>query len=86
MLIDFREKGREGEREVEKYQSVASHMCPDLGPNPQPTHLPWLGIPPVTFWFMGQCSNQMSHTSQDSVLSEFIAYHSKEDATSSESS
>ena len=32
-FIDFRERGRERERQ--KYQSVASHMHPDLGSNPQ---------------------------------------------------
>ena len=42
----FRERGREGEKEGEehqcerKYQSVASPMCPDLGLNLQPGHVP----------------------------------------------
>ena len=36
MLIDFRERGREGEREGEKHCLVASHICPNWRPNPQP--------------------------------------------------
>ena len=36
LFIYFRERGREGEREGKKHRLVASHMCPDLGPNPQP--------------------------------------------------
>lgn len=30
----------------------------------QPGHVPGLGIEPVTFWCLGQHSNQLSHTSQ----------------------
>ena len=62
MLIDFRERGREGEREGkiiidvrEKHRLVAFHMCLYRGPNPQPRHVPLLGIKPVTFQFVGQC-------------------------------
>ena len=53
MLIDFRERGREGEgwgemerdgeRNInvrEKHQSVASHMLADQGLKPQPRHVP----------------------------------------------
>ena len=45
MLIDFREKEREGERERKKHnvreghQSVASCTHPDQGPNLQPRHV-----------------------------------------------
>ena len=37
MFIDFRESGRERERNInvrEKHQLVAFHMCPDRGLNP----------------------------------------------------
>ena len=34
--------------------------------NPQPRCLSWPGIEPVTFQFMGHCSNQLSHTGQGS--------------------
>ena len=49
-----RERGREGETEGEKHWCeehplVASHMCPDLGLNSKPRHVPWLGIEPVAF-------------------------------------
>ena len=45
MLIDFRERGRDREMERnidvrEKHQSLASCMCSDWGPNPQPKHVP----------------------------------------------
>ena len=33
MLVEFRERRREGEREGEKHQLVASHMCPKQGYN-----------------------------------------------------
>ena len=43
-LFIFREREREGEK----------HQCtPHWGPGPQPRHVPWLGIKPVTFWFAG---------------------------------
>ena len=62
MLIDFTERGREGEKEgekheCEKHRSVASHTCPDQGPNLQPRHVPWLGTEPTTFQSTGWCSN-----------------------------
>ena len=28
----------------------------NIRPSPQPRHVPWLGIEPVTFWFKGWCS------------------------------
>ena len=69
MLIDFRERGREGEREKnigmrEKHWLAVSHMHPNQRPNPQPRDVPWPGIEPVTFQFTGQCSSQLSHTGQ----------------------
>ena len=39
-LFIFRERGREGEREGEKHQSVASHTCPNQELNPQSRHVP----------------------------------------------
>ena len=30
--------------------------APYWGPGPQPRHVPWLGIKPVTFWFAGRHS------------------------------
>ena len=57
MLMDFKEKEREEEREEEKRQReretshwlAASPTHPDQGSNPQPQHVPWLGIQPVSF-------------------------------------
>ena len=44
-----------GEREGENYRSVASHMHPTQGPNPQPRHVPRPGIKPAAFHSVGQC-------------------------------
>ena len=41
----------------------------------KPRHVPWLGIEPVTFQFTGQCSNQLSHTSQGAVLNDVHLIH-----------
>ena len=54
-----REEGRENERERnihvrEKYWLVAFCRYPSWGPNPQPGHMPWLGIEPVTVHFAGR--------------------------------
>ena len=54
----FRGKGEEKERERnidgrKKHPSVASCLCPNGGLNPQPRHVLWLGIEPVTFRFVG---------------------------------
>ena len=43
MFIDFRERGR-GERDKQRHQSVFSCMHPDVGLNPQPRYVSWLGI------------------------------------------
>ena len=70
MLIDFREREggkREKERNTdltEKHRSVASCTCPNLGLNPQSRHVPLPGTRPVSFWLMGLCYNQLSHTGQ----------------------
>ena len=45
-------------------QLVASRMNPDWGPSLQPKLVPWPRLEPLTFWFMRQCSNQLSHTGQ----------------------
>ena len=51
-----KKKEREGNIDVtEKHQSVSSCMCPNQGSNLKPRHVPWLGIEPATFWFVGQC-------------------------------
>ena len=47
-----------------KQQLVASHICPDRVLNLQPKYVPCLGVKPPTFWSMGRCSNQLSHTGQ----------------------
>ena len=40
MLIDFRERGSEGEKEGEKRGLVPTCMCPKQGPKPQPGRVP----------------------------------------------
>ena len=57
ILFIFRERGSEREREGEKHWCArdTSIGCllhaPNWGPSPQPKHVPWLGIEPMTFWF-----------------------------------
>ena len=56
MFIDYRERGRKRKWHIhvrEKHHSVASHMCPDRGSNLQPRYVPWLGIEPPAFWWVG---------------------------------
>ena len=36
----------------------------DQKSNPLPRCVPWSGNEPANFWFIGQCSNQLKHTSQ----------------------
>ena len=49
MLLIFRERGREGEREWKKHRLVAFCTRPDWGLNPQPMHVLWPGIEPWPF-------------------------------------
>ena len=66
-LFTFRQNRRMGEREgekhhCEKHQSVASHMHPDWGPNPQSRHGPWNQISDLPLCRV--TPNQLSHTGQ----------------------
>ena len=49
----FLERGREGERGRETSVSGCPKCTLYWGPGPQPRHVPWLGIKPVTLWFAG---------------------------------
>ena len=66
----MREEGGERERVRERSMRernidwLPSHRFPGQRPNPQPQYVPCVGIEPTTFWFMGQYSNQLIHTSQ----------------------
>ena len=61
----FRERGRERNIYVRgKHQSVVSCTCPNRGSNPQPSYVLWLGMEPITFWYMGQSSKQLGHMGQ----------------------
>ena len=61
-LFSFRETRREEEREGEKQWCVRDTWIspllhtPNWGPGPQPRHMPWLGVKPLTFHFAGWCS------------------------------
>ena len=58
-------EGRKGNINVkDKYPPVASSTCLYKGPNQEPRYVPWLRMNLETFEFMGQCSNQLSHTGQ----------------------
>ena len=50
-----REEGREKERE-RNINVWLPLTCPHQGPGPQPRHVPWLEIKPMTLWFTGQHS------------------------------
>ena len=72
--IYYRKRGveeRERERGIhmrEQHGLVASHMCSDWGLNPQPRHVPWLGIKPSAFWYMGRCSLKSTEPSGEDFL------------------
>ena len=55
LLIDFRGRETEGEREGEKHWPVAFSTFPYQGPNPQPRRGPRQRIEPVTLHFAEQC-------------------------------
>ena len=69
VFIDFREKGREVDREREKHRCERGSLTSCLLHKPQletkhtTPHVPWPGIEPATFWFMAGrgCYNQLSH-------------------------
>ena len=44
---------------------VVSCAPPTVGPDPQPRHVPWLGIKPATLLVHRPALNSLSHTSQD---------------------
>ena len=53
ILLIFRERGRDEEREGEKYYHVVASCAPYWGLGPQPRHVPSLGIKLVILWFAG---------------------------------
>ena len=73
-LIDFSERGKEGEKKGGRETSVGCFLyMTQLGPNPQPRQVSWPGIEPVNFWFIGWCSKQLSHISQ--CCTHFLKLH-----------
>ena len=68
MLTNFWERGEKrwwGEWTETSVWEKHRHMCLDREANPQLRHmLPWPGIEPVTFQFLGRCSDQLSQTGQ----------------------
>ena len=63
-LFIFRERGSEGKkrgRETSMWERNIDQVplaLPQRGPGPPPSHVSWLGIELVTFWFMGWCPVQ----------------------------
>ena len=55
-IFIFRGRGREGEGGRETSMCGCPLRAPSWGSGPQPRHVPWLGIEPVTLWFEGQLS------------------------------
>ena len=66
-----RERGREGERrkhcEGDTFISCLSHAA-NWGSGPQPRHVPWLGIEPMTFQFTGQHWNHWATPARACLL------------------
>ena len=52
----FLEIGERKEKERKTSMCGCLSCAPYRGPGPQPRHVPWLGIEPVTLWFTGQHS------------------------------
>ena len=52
LFLDRGKGGRKRGRETSMCGCLSHH--PSWGPGPQPRHVPWLGIEPVTLWFTGQ--------------------------------
>ena len=67
LILPWEERGEERETLIGSLS-----WAPRLGTNSQPRHVPWPAIEPVTFWFMGRYSTQLSHTSQGLLLVIFI--------------
>ena len=56
LFIYFRE-GKGGRKKGRETSMCGWLSCaPNWGPGPQPRHVPWLGVEPVTLWFAGQHS------------------------------
>ena len=73
ILFTFRERRREGEKERKKHGCVRCvrdtligclSQPPSWGPGPQPRHVLWPGIEPVTFWFADQHSIHWARTAR----------------------
>ena len=76
ILVIFRQRAREWEREGEKFNVWLPLTHPYWGPGPQPWHVPWLGIQPATLWFAGQRSMHWA-TPARAHLPHFFIYHFK---------
>ena len=55
-LFIFREKGREGKKRSKTSMCACLLQASYWGHSLQPSHVPWLGIQPVTLWFPGPLS------------------------------
>ena len=62
-LFIFRERGREGGRKRGRETSMCGCLPrgPHQGPGPQPRHVPWLRIKPVTLWFTAHAQSTELH-------------------------
>ena len=71
-IFIFRERGREGEREVKKHQSVASRPLPDWGTKPTTQACALTRNPIVDLLLCRMTPNRLSHTGQGRGLHVFI--------------
>ena len=58
------ERERDRNIDVKKIDQVPPIPALNRGSNLQTRYVPWLGTKPMTFWCMGPCSYQVSHSSR----------------------
>ena len=70
MFTDLREKGgeRAGGRKTSMWETPIGCFPNMLGMEPQPRHVPWLGLKPTASGCTGQGSTQLSHLAKAVLL------------------
>ena len=68
----FLERGERRETERETSMCGCLLHTPNWGPGPQPRHVPWLGIEPVTLWLAGQHSIHWATPARAKTILKFL--------------